>query len=454
MNPSATAVCALAAASLVAAAALFQDRGPDRARAAEGPEWVQSELEALSARIQQDVEKLRGAKFQGVIPVKLADKPTLIEYMKRRTEEDTPPERLAADERLAKLLGLIPPGMDLLAEQYSMLESQVGGFYDPPTKTFYLMDSMPKGLAGVILAHELVHALDDQLFDLDAPQAELKDNTDAQLAYHSLIEGSGTAAMNTWMQKHLAEINLSGYEEMTKEQTESLAKTPRWLWRPLIALYLQGACFVTRSNSLLQGQTAGASNEDITHAFRDRPRSTEQVLHPDKYWDPEQRDDPRRIVFSTPQLPEGWTLQLEDTLGELLLALVTSSRAPVEAPDSSDPTAALGMLLDPFTQPAVEGWGGDRLVLFTNGEASWLRLVTVWDTERDAGEFKATLDALLPDLEKACKELSEQTSSKAKSGAELAYGEGRDVVVLTLWAGITHPRDRKVIEDGVSYSVQ
>jgi hypothetical protein len=447
MNPSATAVCALAAASLVAAVALFQDHGDAVA-------WKQSELESLSARIQQDVEQLRGERFKGVIPVKLADKPTLIEYMKRRTEEDTPPERLAADERLAKLFGLIPPDMDLLAEQYSLLESQVGGFYDPPTKTFYLMDSMPKGLAGVILAHELVHALDDQLYDLDAPQGELKDNTDAQLAYHSLIEGSGTAAMNTWMKTHLGEMDFSGYEAMTKEQTESLAKTPPWLWRPLIALYLQGACFVTRSSSLMEGQTAAASNEDIARAFRDRPRSTEQILHPDKYWDPEQRDDPRKVVFSMLVLPDGWTVQLEDTLGELLLALVTSSRAPVEATDPSDPTAALGMLLEPFTAPAVEGWGGDRVVLFTNGDASWLRLVTVWDTERDAGEFKATLDALMPDIEQACEDLSERTSSKAKSGAELAYGDGRDVVVLTLWAGITRPRDRKVIEDGLSYSVQ
>src|SRR5262245_15438557 len=119
MNPSATAVCALAAASLVAAAAaLFQDHG-------DAPVWVQSELESLSERIQRDVEELRGEKFRGVIPVKLADKPTLIEYMKRRTEEDTPPERLAADERVAKLFGLIPPGMDLLAEEYSLLESQV-----------------------------------------------------------------------------------------------------------------------------------------------------------------------------------------------------------------------------------------------------------------------------------------------------------------------------------------
>jgi len=80
MNPTATAVCALSAATLVAAGALFQETS-------DAPVWVQSELEALSARIQEDVERLRGEKFHGVIPVKLADKATLIEYMTRRTAE-------------------------------------------------------------------------------------------------------------------------------------------------------------------------------------------------------------------------------------------------------------------------------------------------------------------------------------------------------------------------------
>ena len=55
---------------------------------------------------------------------------------------------------------------------------QVGGFYDPPSKTFFLMETMPKGIGGPILAHELVHALDDQLYDLDATIEALKDALD------------------------------------------------------------------------------------------------------------------------------------------------------------------------------------------------------------------------------------------------------------------------------------
>src|SRR5688572_3857802 len=363
-----------------------------------------------------------------------------------------PPERIAADERMAKMLGLIPADMDMLAEQFQLLESQVGGFYDPPTKTFYLMDSMPKSIAGVILSHELVHALDDQLFDLDGPLEGLKENTDAQLAYHSLIEGSGTAAMNTWMFKHLGEMDFSGYEEMTKEQTASLAEAPPWLWRPLLAMYLQGACFVTRSNNLMQGQTAAASNADIARAFRERPRSTEQILHPDKYWDPAQRDEPRQVQFSTGALPQGWGVQLEDTVGELLLALVAAPREPKAPLDPADPAAALGLLLDPFTGPAVEGWGGDRVVLLSKGDASWLQLVTVWDTERDAGEFYVTLTGLVPDLERAVEALSARAGEEARCGAEVVYGDRRDVVVLTAWAGITRLRDKRDIEEAVTYS--
>jgi hypothetical protein len=447
MNPTNAALAALAAAALVAAGALFQDSD-------DAPVWVQSELEALSARIQADVEQLRGAKFDGPVPVKVADKATLVEYMKRRTAEDTPPERLAAEERMSKMFGMIPPDMDMLAEQFRILEDQVGGFYDPSTKTFYLMDSMPKGIAGVILAHELVHALDDQLFDLDAPLEGLKDNTDAKLAYHSVIEGSGTAAMNTWMIQHLGEMDFSGYQEMTTEQTALLANTPPWLWRPLLAMYLQGATFVTRSESLMQGQAASAKSDDITRAFRERPRSTEQVLHPDKYWDPELRDEPHAVAISVGALPDEWTVQLTDTLGELMLALITAPPEEKPLAASSDPTEMLDQLLEPFTHSAVDGWDGDRIVLLSNGRGSWMRLVTVWDSERDAGEFHATLSARLPGFERACEALSDQLGTDAQSGSELVYGEQRDVVVLTLWAGVERRRDRRVIEDAVTHTVE
>jgi len=438
MNPSASTVCALAAASLVAAVALFQDH-----RAA--PVWVQSDLEKLAQRVQDEVASLRGQQFHGSVPVKVADKQTLVAYLKQRTEEEDPPEKLAADERVAKLLGVIPPDMDLLATTYDLLEDQVAGFYDPPSKTFYLMDEMPKGFAGPILAHELVHALDDQLYDLDSAMEAVKDDSDASEAFRFVVEGSGTTGGNRWTFAHLGDVSMAGSEGLMQEQMASMAKAPDWLWKPLLGAYMQGAAFLTRSQDVKAGQMLSVENSDLERAFRDRPRSTEQVLHPEKYWNSEQRDEPRLVKFEVGELPEGWSELRSDTLGELGLALVV--QGPGKPLDLSNPMAVLEVA---YTNEFAEGWGGDRVLLLGNGNQSWLRLATVWDSERDAGEFYAGMHDALPRFEKACRELG---SEGASHGVKLAYGQHRDEVVLTLWTGITRPRDRKVIEDGVSYSV-
>jgi hypothetical protein len=441
MQPTAAALCALSAATLVAAGAWFQDKE-------DAPVWVQSDLEALALRIQGEIEGLRGARFLGAVPVKVADRASLLAYMKQRTEEMEPPAKIAADERVAKLLGVIPHDMDLLATTYKLLEDQVAGFYDPPSKTFYLMDSMPKGLAGPILAHELVHALDDQLFNLDGTMEELKDESDALQAFRFVVEGSGTAGGNRWTMEHVNEVNLAGTNEMMAEQQASLAAAPLWLWKPLLGAYMQGAAFLTRGSDVLGSQLKQADPKDIERAFRDRPLSTEQVLHPEKYWDPERRDDPRKARFTLGALPQGWSALREDTLGELGLALVLEQAMPNEPIDMKNPMTILGIQ---YTNELAAGWDADRVILLGKEGQSWMRLVSVWDTERDAGEFYAGMRAVLPRLEAAANALG---GEDARSGVELAYGDQPTEVVLTVWSGIAQRRDQREIEEAVTYSVK
>jgi hypothetical protein len=413
--------------------------------------WDQAELEQLAQRIQGEIEQLRGQAFQQPVAVQVASREELIDYMKRRTEESDPPEKIAADERIAKLLAMIPPDMDLLATAYDLLEEQVAGFYDPPSKTFYLMETMPKGFAGPILAHELVHALDDQLYDLDTRMKELADHSDRLQAYRFVVEGSGTSGGNLWTMQNMDQVDLSGYQEMMDAQNASLAAAPSWLWKPLLGAYLQGAAFLTRTDSVLAGQTQQASNDDIARAFREVPLSTEQVLHPVKYWDLDQRDDPQQVRMQVGELPAGWEQLRADTLGELGLALVTSPPDSRSGVDFSNPMAILAMA---YTNTAAEGWDGDRLTLLGKGDASWMQLVTVWDSERDAGEFYGVMEGLLPTLESACEALGAQSEQRrARSGAELAYGERRDVVVLTLWAAVAR-RDLRDLGEAVGYTIE
>lgn len=431
------ALCLLPLAGLGALAAA-------RAPAQDGP-WKQSELEALSARLQVDVAKLRGESFRRDVSVKVATKADLVEYMKRRLQEEEPPEKLAADELLAKLLGLFPHDRDLMADTFALLESQVGGFYDPPSDTFWLMEGMPRSLAAPILAHELIHALDDQIFDLDAQMNARKDDGDALQAYRFVVEGSGTAGGNRWMLTHLEQIDMSGYQDLMDEQQASLLSAPPYLWKPLLGAYLQGSTFLGRADSLLAGLQAELVPADISAAFRDLPRSTEQVLHPDKYWDPAQRDDPRAVTYAVGALPEGWGVRREDTFGELGLAQIADAGSG-EKLDLSNPTALMSLS---FTHPTAEGWGGDRAILLGDGKnGAWLQLVSVWDTERDAGEHYAMLLFQSKLFETAAEALGGEDS-----GVEVEYGAAPDEVVLTIWSGVER-RDRRKLERAVTHTAQ
>jgi hypothetical protein len=397
--------------------------------------WTQQELEALSRRLQVDVEELRGEKFRRDVAVKLASKADLVDYMKRRLQEEESPERLAADETIAKLLGLFPWERDLMADTFALLESQVGGFYDPPSSTFYLMDGLPRGIAAPILAHELIHALDDQIFDIDGQMRLRKDDADALQAYRFVVEGSGTAGGNRWTLENMDQVDMSGFQDLMDEQQASLVSAPSFLWKPLLGAYLQGAAFLTRSDSIMAGQMAKLVPADVNAVFGDLPRSTEQVLHPEKYWDPAQRDEPRAVHIEVGELPEGWSVLRQDTFGELGLAQVVEAGRGLQL-DLANPAALLSI---EFTHPAAEGWGGDRVILLGDGDSWWLVLVTVWDSERDAAEFYGAMTVQAPTIEAAAKGLNPENSD-----VEVRYGDTTDEVVLVVRSGVERRVARKL----------
>jgi hypothetical protein len=63
------------------------------------------------------------------------------------------------------------------------------------------MENCPVGIAKIVLSHELGHALDDQLYDIDGTLSRVAERSDVGMAYQSVVEGSGTAVMNRWRRR-------------------------------------------------------------------------------------------------------------------------------------------------------------------------------------------------------------------------------------------------------------
>lgn len=358
------------------------------------PALDQAALEALSAEIAAEVEALRGRRFERPVAVAVADAAAFERYVQKRMDESTTPEELAATEAVAKLTAVIPPEMDLLDTVRRMLASQVGGFYDPAADTFYLMDRFTGGLARIILAHELTHALDDQLYDLDGTMRALLGESDALFAYQALVEGSGTAVMTRWAIEHRHELDPSDLEGGDAVSMDSLADLPAAVWKPLLAVYLRGATFLNRTDSMIAAQMRYPPPADFARAFADPPRSSEQILHPEKYWSEEERDEPLLVAIEAGALPDGWSLAYRDSLGEIGLAHCTTPLG-----ERGGLKGSLQVLGARYTNAAAEGWGGDRFALLEREGAQVLIGVTVWDTERDALEFAEALRGLSAHVE-------------------------------------------------------
>jgi hypothetical protein len=158
------------------------------------------------------------------------------------------------------------------------------------------------------------------------------------------------------------------------------------------------AAYVCGMNFLMQGNYLAAllplGDVDVAGrletAARNPPASSEQVLHPLKYWDAARRDPPveaddehvERLVAAL-----GYRVIHTNTAGELACTLLSrSAAAPANA-------MALGFPSH-WTTPAAAGWGGDRFYLLVpKGDEAGADVptkglwVTVWDSPRDRDEF-------------------------------------------------------------------
>jgi len=404
-----------------------------------GGVWTQTELEEATAKIQADIEGMRGRSFKRPVAVELSDKAGFLAHATARMDEMTPAGKLEHDQAIARHLGMIPPEMDLLKVTMNLLKEQVGGFYSPASESFYLMRTFTGDTARIILAHELTHALDDQHFDLDAGFKRTLVSTDASTAYASVVEGSGTLLMTHWLLAHISEIDPEALQAAGNVGVEALGEAPPYIWLPLMSVYMQGQTFLTKGYDLDRKAARENGGEvdryaSLERAFANPPRSTEQVLHPDKYWLADESDEPRPIRHSLAagieELPGGWSELERDVLGEMQMAILATPFDERSAPDMSNPLAALSLR---YTNEAATGWGGDEVLLLGRGDARLVDLVTCWDSVEDAREFAGAMGSLKDGIRARLRTLA--GGSEDGFGFSIKAGDAPDRVRVIAWSG-------------------
>jgi hypothetical protein len=338
----------------------------------------------LADVIETQVGRFRGLSVGQPIAKTFAKREEIEKRLFELAHESSPPRQVELERKALGKLGLIPRGFDFaeFLGRASMLPTS--SLYDPRTKTLYIDDSLT-GLKRneeiddkvvVSLVMSLFHALQDQHFNLTPYSTKVEGNDDASLARLALVLGDALGVLVDYSVSsrfmspdQVRDADLSFRQEIESQLGDNAPEALREMSVfPSVAGYKFMMSF-RKWNAL----------EEANKLYSDFPRSTEQLLHPEKYL--AQRDDPT-IVESQPLpglLPVPWKSVYTNVLGEFSLYLVLNSF--IERRKAGQ---------------ATEGWDGDHLELFEHPDGNLaLVLRSVWDAEEDAREFAAAYSDLV-----------------------------------------------------------
>jgi hypothetical protein len=335
---------------------------------------TESELLTNVDEVFKEVSQIRDLEIKYPIRKGFKSQAELRDFVLKKLEEEYTDPEIAAETKAMVKWGLFPKDIQLKELLVNLLAEQVAGLYDPKEKIFYISNWIPGFLQKPIMAHELTHALQDQYFDLDQFLRRVKDNDDEVLARTALIEGEALAVMIEYLLKPqgLDFSTLTDLIPRLKNQVSILGgdlgeegQIPEIIKETLLFPYLQGISFV---------QTFRKSHpwKDFSQIYADPPASSEQILHPEKYFDARDRPIPITLENFSDLLPKDWKEIYTNVLGELGISILIKKFAGEE-----------------MAKLAAEGWGGDRYKLLEDPNTGNLLLIhfSTWDSPKDAMEF-------------------------------------------------------------------
>jgi len=376
----------------------------------------------LVEEILAEVSRLRGLPVRRSVRAGLQSRAEIERHLVDDFNKRISPEDFDAAAKALIAFGLAPRGFDYRDLLLRILTEQVAGYYRPKTKTLYLADWLTLEEQRLVMVHELVHALQDQHFDLTRFEEGPKGESDRDLAVQALIEGEAMGVMLTYMLKpqgmDLTSIPVpltAIFEQlrmMDDERSRVLQSAPAAVRESLLFPYIYGTAFI-------QHLVQRGSWARVSRAYADPPDSTEQILHPEKFLS---RDRPVRIRLSDVRhlLGQSVRKRLTDRNGEFGYLLILREYL-------DKPTAAR----------AAEGWEGDQFALYEDARTGHLVLIhlSTWENEAEAREFAEAYARRTTRRYKTAREIPQEPNAswrawETEEGRVHIERRGTDVLVV------------------------
>jgi hypothetical protein len=315
----------------------------------------EGELLPYMREVMAEVERVRGHEFLEPVVPEAITRTDLDARIEDGFAAQYPQDLYERRGLVWQTIGAIPEGTDLRAAYHEFYNTAVIGFYDTLTGELVFLgtdDPMPE--ERVTLAHELVHALDDQWFDLSKIDRLLADcQEEAFQTALAVVEGSANYHMLRY-----AKVAL------TREERWSLGSSGAP--RPRVPDFLMYEMAWPYDAGYTWADWA-VDSDQLDRSLRDLPTTTEQILHPER-WD--DVPEPLDVPDLGPALGTGWSdLDVQDA-GESWLRSLLQRRIDF-----------------PTVEGATTGWDGGLLRSWTDGDHVAVVLETAWDSPGDAEEF-------------------------------------------------------------------
>lgn len=318
-------VLALAGAGLLA---LFGDDGIDHP-----DEWDERVLEHV-----EFVERERGLEFEHPVRIEFLTDWEYSRYM-RADEADFTDEELDELEQsvaLLRSLGLVDGEFDLLEVTNNLADEGTLAVYSFEDRTIRVRGTVIDVSVEVTLVHELVHALQDQHFDLG--RLSRFETAGEQTGLRAVVEGDATAVEERYLET-LPPEQQDAYAALNDALVDDLPfdDIPEVLIATFAAPYALGAPLVELAH-------AEGGWRAVDGLLEDPPTTELELLDPQRAM-----DGFEPVVVDPPEADDGEEIVDDGDFGALTLYLMLASRI--------DPLEAL---------LATDGWAGDAYIATTD----------------------------------------------------------------------------------------
>lgn len=344
-----------------------------------GEGLTESQLEAIKYRSMARIEVVRGLKFHHDVSLEVISRD---EYRSRRGESTSASPFTNEVWRGAFVVDDETDANRAMNELYG---GSVQGYYVNDRIVIVTDDADTIRIDRETLVHELVHALQDQQFGLERRGQTI----DGQRAEIGLTEGEANYVPDLYDQRCRAEWQcLADYEPPPNEVAPADRSFNIALFLSIYTPYSEGPPFVAHLH-----ERGGWDAVDRAHG--DRPASTSQLIHHDRYPDDRPVDVEVRDRSSDDWEPITRNGEPRaETVGEATLFATLWTNGVVERSLFEGGTDRSPYN---YSHPATDGWAGDTLRVYEDADEERTGHVwkLAWESEDDATEFADAYRTLL-----------------------------------------------------------